>query len=204
MISPSTIASASGGEMPQWTRRWLPLGCGSSSTALIVWLPMSSPTSDGFFPKIMAPLPRGDEGADRCAGLPWIGADPRRPFSMSPCCRDEHAGARHASAGRSCHRTGPDVSEAPSRRSGPAARRRYCGSSRTLGDAQAIGAPSSSRPVCDGLGDSAQLARGGLAQVAVLRRAVHLEPQLVGHDEVARVLPARTRRTGRACGGESG
>jgi hypothetical protein len=57
MISPSTIASASGAEMPQRVSLCVRLGCDSSSTALIVWLPMSSPTRDCFLPKSMGFTP---------------------------------------------------------------------------------------------------------------------------------------------------
>ena len=57
MISPSTIASASGAEMPQFTSLWPLLGWLSSSATLTVWLPMSSPTSDCFLPKNMGITP---------------------------------------------------------------------------------------------------------------------------------------------------
>ena len=57
MISPSTIASASGWEMPQFTSRKDLFDWDSSSTTFTLWLPMSSPTSDCFLPKSMGFTP---------------------------------------------------------------------------------------------------------------------------------------------------
>src|SRR6476660_1400540 len=69
MISPSTIASASGAETPQFTSLYVLLDWGSSSTALIAWLPMSSPTRDCFFPKSISSLPESAHGLHRFARL---------------------------------------------------------------------------------------------------------------------------------------